>query len=184
VDPLVPATAGALVAWAVHAAVDWDWELAAVTSAALLCGCALLVAGRRDEPTWKPSFRARAAVVTALVALGGLTVIALVGNTAVRRASAAADIGDWHRSATEAQKATDWMPWSAEPWRLLGEARLAARQSAPAEAALRNALAKDDRDWLTWFDLAAATSGAERRHALAQARRLNPKSPEIRELFR
>jgi Flp pilus assembly protein TadD len=76
------------------------------------------------------------------------------------------------------------MPWSAEPWRLLGEARLAVRRPAPAEAALREALAKDDRDWLTWFDLAAATSGAERRQALARARRLNPRSPEIRGLFR
>jgi hypothetical protein len=101
----------------------------------------------------------------------------------VRRAYAAADVGDWQRSASEARKATRWMPWSAEPWRLLGEARLAVRRPTPAEAALREALAKDDRDWLTWFDLAAATSGAERHNALGHVKRLNPRSPEVRELF-
>jgi O-Antigen ligase len=48
-SPAVPAAAGAYVAYLVHAGVDWDWEMPAVTLAALLCGAAVLVASRRAD---------------------------------------------------------------------------------------------------------------------------------------
>ena len=48
---LVPAAVGAYVAYLVHAIVDWDWELAAVTLAALGCGAAILVAARPEVST-------------------------------------------------------------------------------------------------------------------------------------
>ena len=38
---------GAYVAFLVHAAVDWDWEMPAVTVAGLGCGAVLIVAARR-----------------------------------------------------------------------------------------------------------------------------------------
>jgi O-antigen ligase len=45
-SPAVPAAAGAYVAYLVHAGVDWDWEMPAVTLAALLCAAGVLVASR------------------------------------------------------------------------------------------------------------------------------------------
>jgi O-antigen ligase len=42
-----PAAAGGYVAFCLHAGLDWDWELPAVTVAGLLCGCALLVVERK-----------------------------------------------------------------------------------------------------------------------------------------
>ena len=42
-----PAAAGAFVAYLLHAAVDWDWEVPAVTLAALFCAAALLASHRR-----------------------------------------------------------------------------------------------------------------------------------------
>ena len=47
-SPAVPAAAGAYVAYLVHAGVDWDWEMPAVTLAALLCGAAVLAASRPE----------------------------------------------------------------------------------------------------------------------------------------
>src|SRR5436305_1855043 len=49
--PTTAIAAGAYVAFLVHAGVDWDWELTAVTLTGLLCGVALLIAARRDENT-------------------------------------------------------------------------------------------------------------------------------------
>jgi hypothetical protein len=58
-QPLVAATFGAFVAYAVHTGVDWDWELPGLTLIGLLCGTLLVVAaraaseraGRHDRPT-------------------------------------------------------------------------------------------------------------------------------------
>ena len=48
-SPAVPAAIGVYVAYLVHAGVDWDWEMPAVTLAALLCGAAVLAASRRES---------------------------------------------------------------------------------------------------------------------------------------
>jgi O-antigen ligase len=43
------AATGGYVAFLVHAGLDWDWELPAVTLAGLLCGAALLADGRQEH---------------------------------------------------------------------------------------------------------------------------------------
>jgi hypothetical protein len=48
--PLVPAALAGYVAFLVHAGLDWDWEMPAVTIAGLLCEVALLVAARPGRP--------------------------------------------------------------------------------------------------------------------------------------
>jgi O-antigen ligase len=47
-NPLAAGALGAYVAFLVHAGIDWDWEMPAVTLAALACGIALLLAARGD----------------------------------------------------------------------------------------------------------------------------------------
>jgi hypothetical protein len=71
------------------------------------------------------------------------------------------------------------MPWAAQPLQLAGEAELAAHRDAAARADLRRALARDDEDWSTWYDLASVTTGAVRREALLRARALDPLEPEL-----
>lgn len=44
--PLVPAAFGAYVAYLLHAGVDWDWEMPAVTLTALFIGASIVVAAR------------------------------------------------------------------------------------------------------------------------------------------
>jgi len=53
--PAAPAAAGAYVAFCLHAGLDWDWELPAVTVTGLLCGCALLLAHERKKSVPLPS---------------------------------------------------------------------------------------------------------------------------------
>ena len=43
---LVPIAAGAYAAFLIHASVDWDWEVPAVTSTGLVCGMVVLGAAR------------------------------------------------------------------------------------------------------------------------------------------
>jgi O-antigen ligase len=67
-DPLVAGAAAAYVAFLVHAGLDWDWEMPAVTLVGLLCGIGVLVSMRRDANQVRVGARAR----------GGLAVIVLV----------------------------------------------------------------------------------------------------------
>ena len=48
-----------------------------------------------------------------------------------------------------------------------------------ARASFRDAIEKDERDWVLWFDLARASEGRLQRRALRKASRLNPLSLEI-----
>jgi hypothetical protein len=182
-EPMAVAAAAAYVAFLAHAGVDWDWEVTAVTLVALFCAAAVLISARggRNERT----VVTKGTVIVPLAALLAFTaafaVVGLIGNSKVAAARTAADQGRWRSVESNARSASRWAPWSSEPWGLLATAHLADRQVVAARASFRKAISKDRQNWTLWFELAQVSDGAARRRALAEARRLNPKSPEIAE---
>jgi hypothetical protein len=176
--PLVPLACAAYVAYLVHAAADWDWELAGVTLAALLCGLACLLAGR-DEGATSIGPRARVVGIGVATLLAGLVFVALLGNTALEKSDAAAGAGHWRAAEQQARKAIRWTPWSSEGWQRLAEAQTALHDRAAARRSLARALAKDSGDWVLWLDLAGVTRGAAQASAIRQAFRLNPRGSEL-----
>jgi O-Antigen ligase/Tetratricopeptide repeat len=167
--PLVFAAFGAYVAFVLHVAVDWDWEIAAVTLAALLCGAALLATPGR--PLGVLGRRAALAGAAVLAATGVYTIASQLPLKHLRSAAAR---GDWPAAQRAASRASALAPWSAQPWLTLGEADLKAGRLPEARDALLKAVAKSPKDWTAWADLAEATWGPERAHALARAAALNP----------
>jgi O-antigen ligase len=176
---LLAAAAGAYVAFLVHAAFDWDWELPAVTIGGLLCGGVLTLANSRER-ILPPA--TRWAALAALAALGVFAGVTWRGNLATNASTDAAARGHYANAYSEARIATRWLPWDSEPWGLLGEAELARGNSRDARRDFRTAIDKDPHDWSFWFKLASASSGQARREALARAARLNPISTEIQAL--
>lgn len=174
--PLVPAAAGAYVAYLVHTGVDWDWELPAVTLAGLLCGASILLATRRWRPAKPLSPPTRFAVATIAVATAGFAAIALLGNSALSRSETARKQGSLGHAATDARRARTLMPWSPLPWEALGQAQIDAGLIADARHSFRKAISMDDGDWRLWYDLAGATSGRAHRQALRHAVALYPRS--------
>jgi O-antigen ligase len=182
--PLASTAAGAYVAYLLHAGFDWDWEMTAVTLAALLCGVALLrVSSRNAAPAARG--RVRAAVLAATAAVGVFATVGLVGNTATAKSARAVRGKQWTQAMQSAATARTWAPWSAEPLLWLGEAQVGQSELAPARRNLRAAIEKDPGNWQLWFDLALASprGGVEQRHSLAVALELNPLSPEVREFM-
>jgi O-antigen ligase len=49
-DPLAPGAYAVCVAWLLHATIDWDWQLPAVTLPALVLAGGLLAASERGLP--------------------------------------------------------------------------------------------------------------------------------------
>ena len=152
--------AAGVAAYAVAAAVDFDWELAAVTVPALLVA-ALAVAPARARPA------PLRAVVPVAAAIGVAALLAYAGNAKLAAAQTAARSGDFTRAAAEARAARRWMPYSPQPWLVLGDVTHDAN-------AYRRATELDPADWLLWQRLAGVAHGQLRRLAEAKAAQLNP----------
>lgn len=175
---LVPFACAAYAAYLVHAAIDWDWELAGVTLAAVLCGLACVVAGR-SEGTLVLGVRVRVAGAAVAAGLASLTIVGLLGNTALESSRAAASSGHWQAAERRAHSAVRWLPWSAAGWESLAEAQLALHDRAGAQRSLRRGIAKDPNDWVLWLDLVGASRGKEQVVAAERAYELDPLDPSL-----
>jgi hypothetical protein len=180
---ILPSAVGAFAAFAVHAGVDWDWELSGVTIVALLSGAALVASARRDEGRI-PARPLRLALIPVAAILAVLACGSVLGNVPLGHARDALDADTSLSSAQrDARTAFRWAPWSSEPLRILGEAQLNSSEPRRARATFHQALGKDPASWELWLDLALATSGREQRTAIERAYALNPRSYEVQQVL-
>jgi len=175
-QPLAAPAFGGYVAYLVHAAQDWDWELPAVTLAGLGCAAALLILAGR-EPRRALGRNARAAGLCATILVGLVALGALAGNQTLAAASVSLDADEPARAARDAGWAKHLVPWSPEPWRLHGEALLSQGDLDGARRDFLTALRKDSSDWDSWVDLALVSRGTTQKRAVERAHRLNPLEP-------
>jgi O-antigen ligase len=176
--PFAPAAFAAYLAFLIHAAGDWDWEMPAVTLLGLFCGAALLLAVRPNHRR-APSARARALALAGALMLASVAFAGLIGNGALDASANAASAGRWRQSASEARKAIRWLPWSSEAWRRLALAQSEEGRLAAARASLRTAIAKSPEEWRPWVSLMRLSTDRVQRRALGRAARLNPRDPEV-----
>lgn len=171
----IAAAGGAYVAFLLHAGLDWDWQMPAVTVTGLICGGCLLAA-RRDPRAPSPRSRRSADVAlvcSALLALGAGA--AAIGNHAVASAARSERAGEPPGDAARlARIAIRWQPWSGEPHRLLGFAYLEAEAPAAARREFKRAVALDPTDIPAWLGLVRVGNPAERARALQKLARLDP----------
>jgi hypothetical protein len=169
-SPLGAVAAGACVAYALHAAADWDWEQAALLMAVLFP--ALAVGG--DHSPRAAVTRSRLVPAAAVVTVGAFALYTLLGNIALARSGNASDAAHWKQAESQARSALGLVPWSSEPLRRLAVAEVGLGDVEAARRSLEDAVAIDPQDWSLWYQLSEVTTGAERRRAAALARRLNP----------
>jgi O-antigen ligase len=172
-SPFVPAALAAYAAYLVHAGVDWDWEMGAVTLAALALAAALLAAAddRDNPPLLSPAVRAGG--VAAALLLSVLAFVGVVGSSALAASERELAKGKYDEAHSQARKASRWWRWSPEPWRLLGDVAAERGDTVAAAGYYRQAIEKDSGDWRLWYDLSTVTTGAESQRALAEATRRN-----------
>jgi hypothetical protein len=179
-EPLVPVALGGFAAYLLHAGADWDWQMTAITLTALTCAAALLTSTPRARWTVAiTSLPARGALLAAVALLAVLALVGLRGNAAAAASQRAASTHHWTEAESEARTAVAWAPWSADARIALGLALLGQGRDAAAHDAFRAAVVRDPTSWQAWLDLARTSSGTERAHALATARHLDPREPQV-----
>lgn len=181
--PLMAGVLAAYVAFLGHAALDWDWQLAAVGLAALACGAALLVMARGARSIAIETEVRRLALGVAGVAVAAFALWSLYGASPLGQARDAIDAGQWAVAEAHARQAASRIGGSdALPWQYLGEAQTALRKPGRALVSLRVATRRDPSSWQAWYDLAVVARGTERQRAARRALALNPLAPETRAL--
>jgi hypothetical protein len=171
-DSLGVATGACLVALFVHTAVDWDWQLPAVTMLTLaLAAYSLLRPSKRN--IWLGPAQSRTLIGVGFVALA-LSAAGLGSNLPIERAQDALNTGHLSDARTDAEQARTLAPWSDQPWSLLGQVSQASGNRADALRDYSQWVRKTPDDWSAWASLAGVSHGGQRTKAVRRACILNP----------
>jgi O-Antigen ligase len=184
----VPAAAlAATITWIAHAAVDWDWQLAAVSI--WVFGLAGAVLARSDHEGRRP-FAARMPprtlrIVLALAALALAVVPARMAQSESRlEAGVNAFLrGDCPAAVDAALDSLSAVAQRTEPWELLAYCDVRAGRGPLALKAIGEGVARDPDNWELHY-ARALVLGSQARDPRPEARRalaLNPQSTQTRE---
>jgi hypothetical protein len=183
--PLQAAVLAAGLAWAVHAGVDWDWEMPAVTLPFIALAAAVTAAAR---PIGWPVPGRRLRVV------GGLAVLLLaitpfrIALSESRQSDAIAAVrkGQCGRAIDRALAATSALSVRAEPYAVPSYCDARLHRGRLSVQMMKRAVDRDPDSWRYRYGLALVRGAARQdpRSAIAQARRLNPREPIVRAAVR
>ncbi|MDQ3890744.1 MAG: O-antigen ligase family protein, partial [Actinomycetota bacterium] len=175
-----------------EAAIDWVWEIPAVTGIALVAvGLATggaTAAGRleRREDRHRRRLRLslRLAATLAALAVIALQALPLLAETKIDRSREAAARGDLQRAREDALAARALEPWASSPRVQLALVEEQVGHLDAARAAVTEAIERDREDWRLWLVKARLETKAgdvpAARKSLARAVALNPLSPLFR----
>ncbi|MDP9400692.1 MAG: O-antigen ligase family protein, partial [Actinomycetota bacterium] len=176
-----------VLTWAVHAGVDWDWEMPVVTLPVLALGAAVL-AGREGASARALPAPRLARVLAGLAVLGVLVTpwLARTSQGELERAVAALRAGRCATAIDAALAANAALPVRAEPFIVLGYCDARLGRPELGVRAFEAGLERDPRNWELHYGLALlrASAGLDPRPAARAALRLNPLSPYTRAAVR
>ena len=184
----------AALAFAVGAAIDWFWQIAAVGAMFFLATGALVAARCRQlalRPPGEEREQRRFGLAVAGLAVAWISALALIGPLLVNReidsSNAAAAGGNVASAVDHAETARSIEPWAASPYLQLGLLAEAQGDYATAGSRLTQAIEREDGNWQLYYLRARveheAGDEAAARADLSEAQRLNPEEQCLQEGF-
>jgi O-Antigen ligase len=178
----------ASVVWALHAGVDWDWEMPVVTLGFFAAAGAAFSPRESSGSGWVPGPKGR--VILGLLCLGTLVAPVLIVGSQSRLDGAEHALYASNNCATAssaARSSIGWLDVRPEPYEILGFCDVERGLPRRGVAAMERAVHYDPGSWETYYALALAqgAAGIDPRPAAARALRMNPLEPltqqEVRE---
>lgn len=165
------------VVWALHAGIDWDWEMPVVTAFVFaLAGAAVAGSSVRARLIRRPPRFARVVVALGLLVLAVTPARIAYSQSRLNSSVSAFKGGDCPRAIDSALDSASALGSRPEPYEVLGycDSRLGLHRLAID--AMRAAVARDSDNWEFRYGLAVvrAAAGRDPRPAALAALRLNP----------
>ena len=181
------------VGWALHAGIDWDWEMPAVTFWLFAVG-GLAISGlpatRSAEEGARgrlvPSRFARVGVGVGLLALLATPALMAVSQAHLNTAVDAFKRGDCPAAIDAALASTSAVSVRPQPFELMGYCDVRLGQPELGVDLMRNAISLEPGSWESHYGLALALAAAGRdpRPAIGRALELTPRAPLARSAAR
>ena len=170
----------ALLAYLLHALIDYDWDFVALTAPTLLLLGILLAAGRATRLRFRAPVWAAGAILFAAAAVFSLTVPWLAARD-VADAYAALDRDEVGLALDEAKSARSLNPLAIEPLFVTAAAEEARGDDRAALERYVEAVDLQPKNWRTWYELGRFELSNGRRargiRHLRMARELDPLGP-------
>jgi hypothetical protein len=172
-----------LIAWALHAGIDWDWEMPAVTLWVFAAG-GLVLARSADAPPsrWAEAAASLPVRLGSIAAFAALAVVPALVFISQARLDDSLDHFNGRQCPDAidlARSATSVLGFRPEPYEVMGYCELRLGHAAAGVAAMEKAIDRDPNNWAYHQGLAIARAGAglDPRAEAREALRLNPLEP-------
>jgi O-antigen ligase len=189
---LYGALLAASVVWALHAGVDWDWEMPVITLP-FFAAAGLALSPRTHAGLGRGATRARlgpratnagrlvlAPLCLAAVVLG---VLMIGSQSRLTDAEHALYASDCAKADSAARSSIRWLSARPQPYEILGFCDLRRGLPRLGVSAMGQALRRDPGSWESYYALAIAqaSAGIDPRVAAERALRMNPLEPLTRQ---
>ena len=172
--------------WALHAGIDWDWELPATGFFVFGLGGLAIAADRRGGTGWAPARTFRVAMGIGALALVVSPALMALSQGYLNEAVKSFRRGDCAAASREALDSIHVLSVRPEPYQVLGFCDAFHGQNQLAVSVLETAVSRDKGEWESWYGLAVlkAAAGEDPRPAARKAYELAPGEPLTREGLR
>jgi O-antigen ligase len=169
--------------WALHAGLDWDWELPATGFFVFGLGGLAIAADRRGSIGWSPGRTVRVALGIGSLALVVSPALMAISQGYLDSSVRGLEKGDCGTASHDALKSIQTLSVRPEPYQVLGFCDSRAGQNALAISLLRTAISRDPGEWESYYGLALVQAAAEKdpRPAARKALSLAPYEPLTKE---
>jgi hypothetical protein len=174
------------VAWALHAGIDWDWEMPAVTFWLFALAGMTLAARRGGSPLQPPSRLMRVVLALGCLVVAVTPALVFASQTSLNRAVAGLGRDDCATAIDSALTSLSAVNVRPEPLEVLGYCDSRLGEHALAVRSMESAVRRDPESWELRYGLALvmAAAGRDPVPAAEAAQRRNPLEPLTEDLVR
>jgi O-antigen ligase len=183
---LCGALLAASVCWCLHAAVDWDWQMPAVTAWLFMIGGAALTATSVPAPASDREPRGRIPMAVGLLIAAVTPALLLLSEDHLQRAANAFQAGNCHVAEAQALASINDLAIRPEPYQIIGYCDLHQGSVINAVTAMKQAIRREPGNWQYHYGLAVADgyAGLDPRPALRATLRLDRSDPATAPMVR